>query len=163
MTSTIFSQPRLLALSAAVLLGLATQVAAADASHRKAPALAPVVVPEAQLTDAELNLAQIVQVGALACELGQTVRLDADPQSPGYFRLQLQKSVFRMRPVESRTGALRLEDRQQGVIWIQLANKSMLMSEKLGRRLADECASGEQRKVAQAMALNPQPSLLDAR
>ncbi len=130
----------------------------AVAAPAKAQAVAVAVAP---LSAAELDVANAVHVGSLSCELGQSVRLDPDPETPGYFRLQLQKAVYRMRPVESRTGAVRLEDGAQGAVWIQLANKSMLMSQKLGRRLADECASAIQRGVAQAMKLKPLPSLLD--
>lgn len=160
MRSTVFRPGRLLVCAA--LLSLSLGVGAASAQPvRKAAAPAPEVV-EPALTEAELGVASAVHVGALSCELGQSVQLDADPKTPGYFRLQLQKMVFRMRPVESRTGAVRLEDAHQGAVWIQLANKSMLMSQKLGRRLADECANAVQRSVAQAMKLNPLPSLLDA-
>ncbi len=127
----------------------------------KPAATAPQAPPAAPLTDAELEVASAVHVGALGCELGQSVNVDPDPAAPGHFRLQLHKAVYRMRPVESRTGAVRLEDEAQGAVWIQLANKSMLMSQKLGRRLADECAGTVQRGVAQAMKLNPLPSLLD--
>ena len=49
-----------------------------------------------------------------------------------------------MHPVESRTGAIRLEDPMRGAMWLQLGNKSMLMSQKLGQRLADECQSPQQ-------------------
>ena len=49
-----------------------------------------------------------------------------------------------MHPVESRTGALRLEDAQRRRLLLQIANKSMLMSQKIGQRLADECMSTEQ-------------------
>jgi hypothetical protein len=38
----------------------------------------------------------------------------------------------------------------------------MLMSQRLGRRLADECRSPLQAQVAQAMLVNPPPSVLDA-
>ncbi len=126
------------------------------------PARKSVAAPPAPaLTATELEVAQLVHVGLLPCELGQSVRLDADPQSPGYFRLQLHREVFRMRPVESRTGAIRLEDSARGAVWIQLGNKSMLMSQKQGRRLADECASDQQRTVAQALKSSPVTSLFD--
>jgi hypothetical protein len=49
----------------------------------------------------------------------------------------------------------------QGAVWLQLSNKSMLMSQKLGRRLADECRSPLQQVVAEQLKLNPAPSLLD--
>lgn len=124
----------------------------------------PVTVaePELPLTEAELAVAEQVHVGELPCELGNNVRLERDLQNPGHFRLSMQKLEFRMRPVISRTGAVRLEDRAQGAVWIQLANKSMLMSQQQGRRLADECAGDAQRAVAEALKLNPAPSLLDA-
>jgi len=65
-------------------------------------------------------------------------------------------------PEETTTGAIRLEDKAAGIVWLQLANKSMLMSQKLGRRLADECRSPLQVQVAQAMLVNPPASILDA-
>lgn len=120
------------------------------------------VEPDPTLNDAELAVAQRVHVGVLPCELGQSVRLDHDPKAPGYFRLQLKRSVYRMRPVQSRTGAIRLEDTARGAVWIQLGNKSMLMNQKLGQRMADECASDEQRLVAQALKGSTAPGLLDA-
>jgi hypothetical protein len=68
---------------------------------------------------------------------------------------------FRMHPVESRTGAIRLEDPRAEAMWLQLGNKSMLMSQKMGRRLADECMSPAQAAVAEALKKNPIPSLLE--
>ena len=125
-----------------------------------AAAAAPVVI-EAPLTESELAVAAQVHVGTLPCELGKVVRMELDATTPGFFRLHIDQQRYRLRPVESRTGAVRLEDPQQGVVWIQLANKSMLMSQKLGRRLADECAGESQQQVAAALKLNPAPSLLD--
>jgi hypothetical protein len=66
-----------------------------------------------------------------------------------------------MHPVESRTGAIRLEDPKGGAMWLQLGNKSMLMSQKLGQRLADECMSPAQLTMAEALKKNPMPSLLE--
>ena len=111
--------------------------------------------PVAPLSDAEQAIAANVHVGELPCELGQKVSLRADPNTPGYFHMSLKGERFHMRPVQSSTGAVRLEDRAQGAVWIQLANKSMLMSQKQGRRLADECASPEQQAAAVALKANP--------
>lgn len=135
---------------------------AATAAPVAKPVAAPEpVVVEAPLTANELAVAAQVHVGALPCELGKVVRMELDATTPGFFRLHIDQQRYRLRPVESRTGAVRLEDPQQGVVWIQLANKSMLMSQKLGRRLADECAGESQQQVAAALKLNPAPSLLD--
>lgn len=123
---------------------------------RKAPAESRVA-----LTDAELAIAPRVQTGRLPCELGQVVELLADPQANGHFRLVIGKLNYRVSPQETTTGAIRLEDKSAGIVWLQLANKSMLMDQKQGRRLADECKSTEQVRIAQEMLANPPPSVLD--
>jgi hypothetical protein len=47
--------------------------------------------------------------------------------------------VANMLPVPTNTGALRLEGKASGLVWLQLPTKSMLMNNKLGQRMADEC------------------------
>lgn len=122
---------------------------------------AAVVETPVPLSPAELALAEKVQVGKMPCELGQSVDIEADKAAPGYFNLHLKDQRFHVRPVVSATGALRLEDVKEGAVWLQLANKSMLMSQKLGRRLADECMSPTQQAVADDMKIHPAPNLLD--
>ncbi len=117
---------------------------------------------EDALTPEELSIAERVYVGKLPCELGATVTLTADIKKPGYFEVQVKNFKYRMFPVPTTTGAIRLEDRKAGAVWLQLANKSMLMNQKLGMRLADECASPAQLAVAEAIKLNPPASVLDA-
>lgn len=130
-------------------------------AEARAPARTVVPVTLAPLTEAEHAIATLVQVGDLPCELGQSVRLRADETAPGHFHLQLKTQRFHLRPVASSTGAVRLEDPAQGAVWLQLANKSMLMSQKLGRRLVDECVGPMQREQAEAMKRNPAPHLFD--
>lgn len=120
------------------------------------------VEPEAALTPVELEIAQRVHVGKLPCELGASVTLEADPQMPGYFNLQLKNLRYRMIPVATTTGAIRLEDRKAGALWLQLANKSMLINHKLGQRMVDACMSPAQVAMAKVMEKNPPPSVLDA-
>lgn len=117
---------------------------------------------EAALTPEELAIAERVHVGSLPCELGASVTLASDEKAPGYFNVQGKNFKYRMFPVATSTGAIRLEDRKAGAVWLQLANKSMLMNQKLGIRLADECMSPAQVAVAQALKLNPPASVLDA-
>lgn len=112
-------------------------------------------------TAAELAIAERVHQGRLPCELGTTVNLTADVNAPGYFDVKVKNQKFRMFPVETTTGAIRLEDRKAGVVWLQLANKSMLMNQKLGQRLADACMSHEQVAMAEVLLKNPRPSVLD--
>jgi len=117
---------------------------------------------EDALTPAELAIAERVQVGKLPCELGATVTLTADAKNPGFFDMQGKNFHYRMFPVATSTGAIRLEDQKAGAVWLQLANKSMLMNQKLGIRLADECMSPAQLEVAENLKLNPPVSILEA-
>ena len=118
--------------------------------------------PPHALSPAELEVARTVHVGTMACELGASVTV-TPLRHEGFFLVSTSKGLkFRMHPTESRTGSIRLEDPKRGAMWLQLGNKSMLMSQKLGQRLADECQSPAQLVVAEAMKKNPPPSLLDA-
>ena len=114
-----------------------------------------------KLTPEDLEIAKRVYVGTIPCELGASVVITPNEKRPGFFVVQTGKSRFRMHPVESRTGAIRLEDPRAGVMWLQLGNKSMLMSQKIGQRLADECASPAQVTYADELKKNPLPSILD--
>jgi hypothetical protein len=109
----------------------------------------------------ELAIAQQIHQGLMPCEMGTSVRVEADSAAPGYFHVQGKGFRYRMYPVRTSTGALRLEDKKAGAVWLQLANKSMLMDQKKGRRVADDCAHPEQVAYGQDMKTNPPPSLFD--
>lgn len=119
------------------------------------------IAAEAALSPAELDIAQRVYVGHIACELGAYVNVQADPAVPGRFNIEGKGFKYRMTPVVTSTGAVRLEDATGGAVWLQIANKSMLMNQKIGQRLADECMSAEQIVVAEGFKRNPPPSVLD--
>ena len=118
--------------------------------------------PNVTLSVADLAMAERVFVGTIPCELGAFVTLTPSKRRPGFFVVQTGKMRFTMHPVESRTGAIRIEDPKRGAMWLQLGNKSMLMSQKTGQRLADECMSPEQTTLADELKKNPRPGLLDA-
>ena len=70
------------------------------------------------------------------------------------------KVVIPAKDMEARLNE-RLEDAKGGAVWLQISNKSMLMNQKLGQRLADECQGSEQVVVAEAIRKNPPISLLE--
>jgi hypothetical protein len=117
---------------------------------------------QAVLTTEELAIAERVFVGQIPCELGATVNVVADPDAPGHFHVGGKGFKYHMSPVTTSTGTVRLEDHKAGAVWLQIANKSMLMDQKKGQRLADECMSPQQFVVAEAIKIAPPPSLLDA-
>jgi hypothetical protein len=115
------------------------------------------------LSEADLAVSQRVHIGQIPCELGASVQI-TPARRAGFFIVQVKNprnARYFMHPVESRTGAIRLEDPKRGAMWLQLGNKSMLMSQKLGLRLADECRSPEQVTLADEMKRNPPKGLLD--
>nr|WP_326530015.1 hypothetical protein [Rhodoferax sp.] len=128
----------------------------------------PVVVPvheapaPAVLSAEQLAIAERVQVGTSRCELAVVVTVRADTHTAGRFILDAGHKRYSLDPVVTSTGAVRLEDVSSGAVWIQLANKSMLMNQRLGQRIADDCMNPQQALVAQALLKSPAPHLLDA-
>ena len=113
------------------------------------------------LSPDELAMAKRVYVGQMACELGASVNVTSDPQAPGHFHLEGKGFRFHMAPVLTSTGAVRLEDPRAGAVWLQLGNKSMLMNQRKGERIADDCKTSQQNDVAEAMKREPKgPSML---
>jgi hypothetical protein len=121
-----------------------------------------IIAAEAALSLEELAIAERVHVGRIACELGAFVNVSADKANPGHFQVEGKGFKYRMIPVATTTGAVRLEDTKAGAVWLQIANKSMLMNQKLGQRMADECMSPEQYVVAEAIKKAPPQSVFDA-
>ena len=120
-----------------------------------------IIAAEAALSPDELAIAERVHVGRIPCELGAFVTVSPEPASPGHFRIEGKGFKYFMAPVATTTGTVRLEDKKGGAVWLQIANKSMLMNQKLGQRLADECMSPEQTIVAEAIKKNPPVSVLE--
>ena len=144
-------------------------VAKAQPSRTKAVAAGAVAagavgaagVAAAGLTQQELSIAEQVHVGHIPCELGASVNVTADANAPGHFHVDGKGFKYHMAPVATTTGAVRLEDQKAGAVWLQIANKSMLMDQKRGQRLADDCMSPEQVAVAETLKKAPAPNLLE--
>jgi hypothetical protein len=122
---------------------------------------AGLVAAEAALTPAELAIAERVHTGKIPCELGAFVSVTAEPTVPGHFHVEGKGFKYFMAPVATTTNTVRLEDQKGGAVWLQIGNKSMLMNQKIGQRLADECMSPEQQLVAEAIKKNPPISVLE--
>ena len=138
--------------------------------HKKLSKTAPVAqaadavdekTPDEALGAKEMQIAQWVDQGSFPCDEGGGVTITADQNKPGYFVLANKGQHYRMSPRVSVSGAVRLESNAGSVVWLQLANKSMLIEPKLGSRIADGCMSDSQKRVAAELALHPEPSILD--
>jgi hypothetical protein len=124
---------------------LAQTPAPAPKPAPKKPAAAAPAAPEKPLTTGQLAAAERVYVGTAQCNDNKQVMVSKVDGKPGYFKLEAAKAVYTVAPEETDTGAVRLEDKKSGVVWIQIPAKSMLMNAKIGQRVADGCVMSEQK------------------
>lgn len=102
------------------------------------------------INESQLQIASRVLTGTAQCEFDQTVSVDALQDKPGFFRVAFNKATYVMTPQETTTGAVRLEDKRNGIVWLQIPAKSMMMNQKIGQRMVDGCTLAEQRAAAAA-------------
>lgn len=126
-------------------------VAKKTVAKKAAPVAAAAVALPAAGPD-QLQAAERTHLGAYQCEFAQTLDVSMNTSAPGYVDVKHQKQVWTMKPVLSSTGALRLEDVKGATLLLQIANKSMLMDQKAGRRVVDGCIHEKQRASADAVA-----------
>ncbi len=146
------SAPRSLVLAlfgAACLIG--SLPAGASTAAKKKPA-APVEAPLADLAPEQVANAERVHLGDQDCEFRQQVKVQRHQAKDGYFHLNFKGRQYTMAPEPTTTGAVRLEDKKNGLVWIQIANKSMLMNARAGQRLVDECVHPSQKMLQPAPA-----------
>jgi hypothetical protein len=97
------------------------------------------------LSPEQLATAKRVHTGAAECEMSQSVHVDPVAGKEGMFDVAYKGKHYMMVPENTTTGAVRLEDKKNGVMWLQIANKSMLMNSKVGQRMVDNCTHPAQR------------------
>ena len=151
----------ILCLSAALLFLAATTDLAAQTAPAKPHAAArkpaprakkPVPAPaqEADLTPPaskeQIDAAERTHFGDYECEFNQSINVSLDPKAAGYVEVKHLKKTYTMRPAISSTGALRLEDVRGQTLLLQIANKSMLMDVKAGKRIVDSCVHESQKE-----------------
>jgi hypothetical protein len=96
-------------------------------------------------TPVQLEIAQRVLTGEAQCEFNQRVSVQPIEDKPGFFRVMFKSASYTMAPQATTTGAVRLEDKHAGVMWLQIPTKSMLLDNKVGHRLVDSCTQTQQR------------------
>jgi hypothetical protein len=132
-----------IAIAAAVGVSIAAplSVSAADKAAKKQPTQQEV----AALSAEQINTADRVLLGQSRCEFDQSVNVAAVPGRKGWFNVEYKGKSYLMAPEHTTTGAVRLEDKRAGMMWLQIANKSMLMNSKIGQRMVDNCVHPSQR------------------
>lgn len=128
----------------------ATRKASAQQRADRAKGLALATETVQRISEAQLLVADRVLTGEASCDLEQTVDLQPLAGKPGHFRLSYKKSSYTMIPEETTSGAVRLEDKKAGIVWLQIPAKSMLMDARAGQRMVDGCTHPEQRAAVAA-------------
>ena len=76
--------------------------------------------------------------GAYGCEYGQKLEIQRNVRA-NQIELQWQGKSHTLQRYDSTSGLPRYEDRQNGLLWIDLPWKGVLMDVNSGRPLANEC------------------------
>lgn len=140
------------ALAVAVSLAFAGSAALAQTAAKPAAKKAAAEKPLPQADQAQLDAAERTHFGNYDCDQKQTIDVAKNAKYPGYVDVKFKNQTWTMKPSVSSTGALRLEDVKGVTLLLQIANKSMLMDTKAGRRLVDACVHEKQRAAAEAAA-----------
>ena len=80
--------------------------------------------------------------GVYRCELGQSVEIQ---RNANLIELNWQGSRHTLQRYDSSSGLPRYEDRQNGLLWIDLPWKSVLIDVKTERPLANDCKPTQDR------------------
>jgi hypothetical protein len=86
------------------------------------------------------------------CALGDKVTIFAKEDDIDHIALRWKTRLHRMTRVQTTTGAHRFENRRQGLVWIGIPAKGILLDSRKGQQLANECKTAEQMKPAAAAA-----------
>lgn len=127
-------------------LGLAGAVAFALSACSSTPEPVPVtetkpVLPQLLQAPAatQPTWATQLKTGAFSCEMGNKVEIRMEGRVTDGVTLVWKGSNYMMNPVSTSTGAVRLENKGEGLVWIQIPSKSMLLNSKVGQQLANDC------------------------
>lgn len=126
--------------------------------HSQAKGLALATGVTETINASQLEIAKRVYTGTAQCEFQQTVSVDALADRPAHFKVSFNKAAYVMTPQETTTGAVRLEDKKNGIVWLQIPAKSMMLNQQVGQRMVDGCMHAQQRSAPAVQA-----SLLKAR
>jgi hypothetical protein len=159
-----FQRVRATSISLGLMLGMFLGAYAPQMAHAAKHKAKPVAktAPLAEAEPEQMLASERVLLGRYGCEFGKSVEVSQDMAHAGYVTLKLAKQSWTMKPMQSSTGAIRLEDVKGQTLLLQILTKSMLMDVKSGHRIVDACVHGTQRAAEENLKANPQPSAFDA-
>ncbi|WP_052755042.1 hypothetical protein [Lampropedia cohaerens] len=105
-----------------------------DKAFAEPPAAAPAAVPSS--IDGVIARAR---TGDYLCAGKVVVNVSAAADNPREFIVKSKSFSHRMVPVVTASGVVRLEDAPNGIVWLQVRERAMLMNQTKGQRVAAEC------------------------
>ncbi len=97
--------------------------------------------------------------GRMVCDDKIFVTVVENKIHPHHFDVHFGAQHYQTVRVATDSGAIRLEDSKHGIVWLQMSNKSMLLNEKQGRRLAHNCRNELQVATERALEVSPDTTL----
>lgn len=78
------------------------------------------------------------------CELGNKLTIYSHADNDKFVALRWKNKLLQLTKVDTTTGASRYENKKNGLVWIGIPAKGMLLDQKKGQQLANECKTAEQ-------------------
>lgn len=79
-----------------------------------------------------------------SCELSNNVTVYTNASDNDHIALRWKQKLYRLKRVDTSTGANRFENHKSGLVWIGIPTKGMLLDSHRGQQLANECKSHDQ-------------------
>ena len=73
------------------------------------------------------------------CEMNDTLTIYTNADDNQHIALRWKDRLYRLRRIETTTGANRFENKKTGLVWIGIPTKGMLLDSRHGQQLANEC------------------------
>jgi hypothetical protein len=138
-------------LSVGIPSAMANTPSSNEVSKKATAKKASAAKKEAQAEDDDQPDVKGLTPTAFNCELGNKLTIYSNAADDQQIALHWDKRMHRMNRVTTTTGAHRFENAKNGLVWIGIPAKGMLLDSKKGKQLANECKSPEQaaQKVAE--------------
>lgn len=78
------------------------------------------------------------------CEMGDKLTIYQNDQDDKHIAIRWNQHVSRLTRVATTTGANRFENHKNGLVWIGIPTKGILLDAKKGQQLANECKNASQ-------------------
>ena len=112
---------------------------AQTATMKKAPA-----VSSAQDGDDATPDIQGSTTAEYHCEMHDSLTIYTNLDDNDHIAMRWKNRIFRLKRVDTSTGANRFENKKAGLVWIGIPSKGMLLDSLHGQQLANDCKTAGQ-------------------